>query len=1196
MAFRRESGRAYGQGGKNRGPKRDKRKATEAPAHRTPRQYRRTEQASDQRAQRQSAQRAQRRYNATMRKKAPREAAAQRKELERRDREESRRPSLIKRILRAAGDVGETAADVVTGPSSVAERVQERAGTSPTRKVRRAAGDAAKATAKAITTPTTAAERVQERAGTSPTRGVKRAVSRELRGEGEIAKGLSKAADALSKGQTPGERVMTSGFSGKAPGTRVLRATTAAGKDVINLPATVLPSLYVPADAAVKAAKGDTSAAKKLARDVKDTSVVYNVATGNLKKAARLAEEHPGLAALEVVGTKGAVGRGAGRTVRGTGSAVKSVGRRAGSAKTVRAGEKIRRVAATETRPDARVPGTPLRETRTYSRDLTNKPVQILRDRRRSRKARRLRQQAEKIESAVDRNLTPGERRRELVVDVDTESAQRLRERAAEVDPEIMGERAIQRRVDLQEARAGTRQRNRKADREAQARRIVRSSGDRGAALNLVAQGITRANVRDLRAYRDELAAVADRLGPAKRQQNRRLRQQINTSIERAEGGRLRRTDLERVAEAARVYHRDIDAPLDARLVELGLLDGEQATRARLKNVVAREGRDTEAMTTRELQQLADEMDAPPSYISQAPNMRRPGAYYTTTSREPTTQRRARTGRAVREGFDADRELLVQSAVQRENFANAAESYRQNMSEIAVRDSKSGKATPVTYDQAAKVAADMTAETGIEYVPVSFEPWRASREQRQKMREALETLDDPRAFESLRESMKKGLSGDQREGRFLVVPRAAAARAREHLDVLSPGDADRMFRQVRRQWSRTVLSTSPSYPIGNIAEAGFRAAASRSGPRSALTTRRVLKRMRELDPKQAENVINSVMTGGKITLATRRRHLDPRSLQNSPRMRRSVALVQAAMKQPVAKQASALWNAWTNVINELANGKVERGTQYAMLGRALRDAGMTDEFFKLSNKAIDQMARGLMNTAEQARMADAVVDMFGNYSRFGPTQRRFIAEYTPFAAWVISSGNFLTRVLPRDHPAAMALLVVNSRAAEDWRKAMGLDELPSWLAGSLKTSRDGTQWQVSRNTPFGAFSGNISETVGDLFLPQLLPALDALRTGRDWRGYKIPDDSAEGRAAYAIEAMAKASIPAIAVHNKGKTYFDDPGKMLTAVRQPPYKPKPKKTAKKRKVKRPADPFGGGSTGARDPFGGGGPAGADPFAP
>jgi hypothetical protein len=1211
MPMRRESGRAFGSGGKNRGPNRNPSKPTESraqpPAYRLPSSAPRgdapqTRQADFKRAnvykrtsayerdKQAASDAAQAAYEKKMRERAPKEAAAQRKQIE-----QSRRVSLIKKILRTATGAGEAAANALTTP--------------------------------------TPAERIQDRARTSPTRGVRRQVTRELSGDGELAKGLGKLAPILSQGGTPGEKVMASGFSGQAPGTRLLRATKAAGEDAVNLPATALPSLYVPADAAVQAARGNTKPAKKFIADVKQTDPIYaavnagvHLAKGDtqgakreIERAGNLAEEHPGFTAVEVLGAKGAIGRGTGRGVRGTGRVLVKAGAK-------NTGERVRRVAATETRPDAVIPGTPLREVRTYSKDLTNKVAQIyapiVGDRAKAKRAGKLRRQAERIEAAVDENLTPAERARGMVQGGQEEAA-KLRRRAAELDPTRMSDKAVQRRIDLQEARAGNRQRNAKAERQAQAEKIVKSSGDKGAALNLVTQGIVRADVRDLRAYRDELAAAADRLGPAKAQQNRALREKINTSLERAErGGRLRRTDLEKVAQAARDYHHQLDAPLDARLVELGLLDREEAARSKLKSVAAREGAyvdrahyedhdgnrvsDAEVRSIRaqhgdegvrslirrvperfvdaqgrplgtaRLQALADKLDAPPSYLSQAPNMDRPGAYYETTSREPVTQGRARTGAAVREGtLNADRQMLVQSAVQRENFANAAESYRQNLSEIAVRDPKTKKATPVSFDDANRIAQDMTASTGTEYVPVSFEPWRASEQQREAMAQALQDVTDPQAFESLTGAMLEGLSGKQREGAFLVVPQAAASRMRAHLNVLSPGDLDRVLRQARKQWSTTVLSTSPSYVIGNVAEAGVRTAVNRAGPRSALTTRRVLARMRELDPAKADAFMNSVLTGGKFTLATRKGHLDPRSLQDSPVMRRRVARLQQAMKYPGIKQAAGVWHVWTGIVRELANGKVERGAQYAMAGRAMRDAGLTDELFKLSGKAIDDMARGLLDTAEQHRVANMVTDAFGNYSRFSPFQRRLIAEYSPFLAWVASSTRFLTRVLPRDHPLMMALLTVNERATADWREAMGLNDLPDYLKGGLTNRRNGRLWAVSRNTPFGAFSGNWAETIGDLFMPQALPAVDALRTGRDWRGYKLPDDTAYGRGAYAVSELAKSSIPAIAVWQKGRTYWQNPEKALSAIERPPYKPK-RKLVKRKPGDLPALPdLGGG---------------------
>ena len=43
--------------------------------------------------------------------------------------------------------------------------------------------------------------------------------------------------------------------------------------------------------------------------------------------------------------------------------------------------------------------------------------------------------------------------------------------------------------------------------------------------------------------------------------------------------------------------------------------------------------------------------------------------------------------------------------------------------------------------------------------------------------------------------------------------------------------------------------------------------------------------------------------------------------------------------------------------------------------------------------------------------------------------------------------------------------------------------------------------------------------------------------------------------------MAKSSIPAVAVANKATSYMKNPEKMLSAIEQPPYKPKTRKLVK-----------------------------------
>jgi hypothetical protein len=143
-----------------------------------------------------------------------------------------------------------------------------------------------------------------------------------------------------------------------------------------------------PAEAVVAASKGDTKPAKKYLKQVTDSDPVYNAgkaavqaasgdtkgASKSIRKAGSLAEEHPGLTALEVVGGAKAVDRGAGRVVRATGRVTGS--------------ERIQAAGAVHTRPDAEMPGTAMRATRAYSRGVVGKRINISLDKRGTAKAR----------------------------------------------------------------------------------------------------------------------------------------------------------------------------------------------------------------------------------------------------------------------------------------------------------------------------------------------------------------------------------------------------------------------------------------------------------------------------------------------------------------------------------------------------------------------------------------------------------------------------------------------------------------------------------------------------------------------------------------------------------------------------------------------------------------------------------------
>jgi hypothetical protein len=198
-------------------------------------------------------------------------------------------------------------------------------------------------------------------------------IKAELEGRGLLAKALNAVAQARGDESaklvpgTPNSPKMRSALPSSA------KVASNLASDFVNFPAQAVPSLYVPAAGAVEAAQGRPERLKRLARDINESDPIFNAAAAVVEKvkgndqaaserfdrAVSAAAEHPGFAAIEALGVKGAVGRGAGSLAR---SPV--------------APKRIRRLASTER--EARVlEGTGLRQEREYSPDLGRKAAQV---------------------------------------------------------------------------------------------------------------------------------------------------------------------------------------------------------------------------------------------------------------------------------------------------------------------------------------------------------------------------------------------------------------------------------------------------------------------------------------------------------------------------------------------------------------------------------------------------------------------------------------------------------------------------------------------------------------------------------------------------------------------------------------------------------------------------------------------------
>jgi hypothetical protein len=537
---------------------------------------------------------------------------------------------------------------------------------------------------------------------------------------------------------------------------------------------------------------------------------------------------------------------------------------------------------------------------------------------------------------------------------------------------------------------------------------------------------------------------------------------------------------------------------------------------------------------------MAEEHGATPSYISQGPNARGSRNYYMASAREPVATGRARTGTAIREGtMDVHPETVRASAFRQENIAQAAENYRGAIRDAAVRD-REDQVRPETFTAAKRRADNMSASTGIKYTPVSFEPWSITKEHAEGMRASINE-DSPKASEHLFQAIQQQLDPSNQNrstsGSFVVVPENVARRMSEHAGVLNPNDYDKIAQAFRGAFSRTVLSVSPSPTIGNFMEAGFRTAVSRSGPVSAYTMRKVFQKM---TPAEKAEFKDRVFGSGPVTLRARSRHFEPGQLNDGAV--KDIARGWAALKQaPVAKQVTGAWHLWNKFITSWLNGKIEHGAQYAMAGKAIRDSGLMGEStLRLSSKAFEEAANGVKGTPAQNALAKALIRDFGKYDGFSPGQRRLIANYTPFLAWWMSAARFVGG-MPIERPLLTALVAANTQVTGDSAK---LAAQPDWLRGTATVG--GTQWQVSRNTPFGAFTNPVG-SFGQLILPQIIsPVYNS--QGLDWKGDKLPDDSQEGRAKAIAMSLLGSSVPIYALPTRAIDYTKNPDKLLNPVR------------------------------------------------
>ena len=1027
----------------------------------------------------------------------------------------------------------------------------------------------------------------------------KKLITRELEGKGVLAKAFSGAADKLVTQSSD-------------PTRRGLGLDDELGKnlakDVITFPAQALPSVYVPAAGVVEAIKGDPKRIKKFAKDIDESDPLYNLAAagvakakGNtaaakkrLKTAKESAKEHPGLTALEVAGAKGFAGRTTSRALRGGGRSVRKAGRVTGSKRVERAGEKIRRAGSTE-RASRTVPGTAIVEARSYSRDSFKKAGEVLRERQARKRTKGIRKRADEAKARGD-----------------TDVAQELYAGAAKRDPDRVSDREIRRRVDERtQVNEDTRRRNR-ATATKTARKIVKSVPREKGALSVVAQRIVKADKKDIESYVRELTAEAESLSHSKLRANKTLRKQLQAVIDDP------KANMGRLEAAAKAYEQAV-GPVQKKLGELKVLDPKQIERATVTPYAIRRmgakrdpklglvDKDGLPIPTEHIRaHMKANNESPAAFLTQAPSQRGAKNFNVQSSKQIQASAGKRTGEATRKGiFDADPETLVEGAAKGQGLVDATEAFRSTIKEFAVRGKTAKVSTYLTKKQADKAASDAMHDANgdplpgaMSLRPVRVNPFAGSKAQLEKLLEDVDNLDAEQA-QLIVKAMQDSVHPDaQGEGPWALIPEAAADQIFAHLNAQGGGGGIKTVQLANQAFRRTVLSTSPGWFAGNLIEGLGRAALAHAGPRSYVTGKKVLGRLREIDPAMADEAL-SRMTGGGHFVSADRAHVRRGAEQFSGTTLAPIANALGKFwRAPGPKTAARMWNAYTDFVFRSLNGRIETGIQTAMAGRALRKSPLMDQkILKLGRAAVDDAAKGLTKTENQIKFGREVDTMYGKYGKFSPAQKKAISTFTPFAAWWLNSVNFVYRTLPRDHPVVTGLIATAEMATEEWRKEHGLDlfidgAVPGFLQGSIPVGEG--KFRASKFTPFGAFT-DPGGTIAGQVLPLWQGPAAALQ-GRDWTGRELRVTGEDGRSrkpnpletfVFAARAFAEATVPGL---SKGQQIGSTGVGSLS-----PFKVvKPKESTSTRRIRKPSESgFFGGSKGSSSStkdgsfFGGGG---------
>lgn len=963
-----------------------------------------------------------------------------------------------------------------------------------------------------------------------------------------------------------------------------------AWKNLVDFPTLAVPAGVEAGRAVVEATQGKPERGKKLIGEI-DEGFVGNVAKagiqaakGNdkkarqhLKRAEKYGVENPLFSALEVTGA----GQVAGRTV---GAGLRTARRPSGSTK----------------RPDRQLaPDQPqLVERRRYSKNSIVKAGQVVSDRQRAKRPtqrdplrdHRLRRRADFMSdqaNSVQRIIREDEAR--VVEDLAPRRPGKIPTRASRTPERDIVPLVVQRVVRSDKTM--------KPDLEREAARLDRVFAE-GKFNTRAQKEANRAQVQAIRRVLADPKALANARAVAG------SADKLVSRINAQEGRAVQLKALDPESRRAKLFpyaQTHMDAKYDdthwvdrsGKRVPEGTVKKVQqadptAARQQFREIPGRlVGPTGKTLSNQEIVAHMKANGVPVNnrkpavaYLPHREDVRGARAYYQTAFKGSRTNldRQKRTGAAQEKGtYELSYDLPKEHALRTRGVINRIEEHDRLVNQ-AGRKRDDGKL--FTWDEAERYAANI-AEDSPGLVPYRAMPAKYTKERIQSIIDKQDAVNSPDFSKLMEQEFADRLKPDPKDRKsrnVVLVPEQIALQLQNQMGTAST--MGRLGNVYTAAFRSTVLPFSTKWVFGNIAEMQLRLAVRGVSPYDAKLGRRVMKAMYEIDRGEAQRVEASLMGGlffGEKGLTVKR---PAEQFEKTP-IATPARIVSLIGRVPPVRAAFTGLRTYQDAVFGM-NRAIERDAQFAAFGKYARQdmqefTGSWAKALRGQEKALQDVAKGMLDTKNQVEAARYLDETLGQYSRFSPEMRRLTQSVAPFLPWYMNAVRFTMWTLPVKHPAKTALLARVEEIIEKEHKEQVKDLPPGALRAAIR-QKDGGLVDVGRYTPFSLaneLKGDPS-TIVSPFFPQVSGAASALKgqsfTGRPAQVKDAPYGEVPEAVRYqmAANSLLEGVLPGVQIARRvregGATPYDN-----SFLWSPKTKPGSKTTSAGNRILNPLRP-------------------------